>query len=217
MIAHFLPYHGSVLLYGRPSQFQSVVASDLACCVALNAGPVVYLVTDHAEANTVTERVVAWRTARQVEVGKRLRVEAVRIHGLTGRALLNRVHEVCRDPRLVIRDLSMRLQGFDGGDPWLADATALAAALRCAVLTVAHAGPLGALDMHSIAADEVWHCATFHHKERQSNTNIRLTRERPLTADKPTELHGSDHRAMIVFDPADAEEPCREAQAYPAR
>jgi hypothetical protein len=207
MIQNFPPYRGSVLLYGRPSQFQGVVAFDLACGIALAGGSVVYLTADHSETSTVTERVVAWRTARQVEVGKRLRIEAVRIHGLTGRALLNRVHEVCRDPRLVIRDLSLRLQGFDGADPWLADATALAAALRCAVLTVAHAGPLGALDMHSIAADEVWHCATFHHKERQSNTNIRLTRERPLTADKPIELHGSDHRAIVVFDPADAEEP----------
>ncbi len=53
---------GSILLYGRSGSFQSLVAFDLACHVALG-GQVVVLCDDGREASQIAERATAWRYA----------------------------------------------------------------------------------------------------------------------------------------------------------
>ncbi len=104
-------------------------------------------------------------------------------------------------PRVILRDLSLRMAPLDVYEPWLTVANDLAPILDCAVLTVAHTREQP--DVKTLPADHVWHVATYHDKVRQSDLNIRLTCQRPAV-DLALLLQGTEHGRTIIFDAAEA-------------
>ena len=204
MLQSFLPYRGSVILYGRASQYQHPLAFDLAAAAAFAGAAALYLCDDAHEADAISESAIAWRRARRVPEGHRLRLSGIAARDVLHdpKKLAERIAATVKQPRLLVRDLSLRMAPLDPADPWLPIAGNLAQSFDCPVLTVAHVGALGQFDLRGIGDVEVWHCATFHDKARQSALNVRLQRQKPLSADV-IDLHGQEHGRIVIFDRAD--------------
>jgi hypothetical protein len=194
---NFLPFHGSVVLLGRPGQYQSPLAFDLAMHVALG-NPVVIL---DDQGHLLSDRMTAWRLARGC--ASRLHAAGLKFADVACdvKALAARIQKTMGgSPKLILRDLSLNMVPLDASDPWLRDAETLARTFDCAVLTVGHIGVQPLADATVFAADEIWSCSTFHDKVRESDVNVRLQRLKPASSDT-IELHGSEGRA-ITFDRA---------------
>ena len=204
MIPNILPHTaGSVLLYGKPGSCQSIVGFELAMNLAMTGRVVVYLVTGHSGEAEITSRTVAWRAARNVQIGKRLRGVAIDESDLIGqpaKSYIDRIGERAPvAPALVVRDLSLDMQPFTLGDAmalhWLNVAGSIASGLRCPLVTVCHNGPMGS-SLVVAPADYVWKC------EADFSTVI-IRREKPGAA--PITLRRRNVGAAVVLEEPELE------------
>jgi hypothetical protein len=207
-VTKIIPARGHALIHGRSGSYQSNLACDLACQAALR-DQVILLCDNDREAGYVAETALAWRVARSIPVGQRLRVHGISIQGerldakSLGRHIATRLPDGAGFPVLIVRDLSLGLQPLDAGDPWLLAAHDLAAAFDCAVLTVGHS--MASLDVKAIPADVIWQATTYHDVKRQSSLNVRLTKQKPL-AGETVSFHGFEAHRIIYFNQQPATE-----------
>jgi hypothetical protein len=188
-----LPSFGTMLIHGKPSAGQSSAAFDLTCSAARLGATVLHLVPSQADADALSNRVVDWRRARGLDVGERLRVSAVVVHGLSGPGYRTAIYRAGRAPDIVVHDLSRRSFPLDPTDGWCRDAAALATTLGCAVLTVAWCHRLD----DDTVADIIVECSGRHDPVRQSAYDLRLTWTRP--AGRAVDLNGSANGRIVTY------------------
>ena len=89
---------GSVLLYGRQGHYEHNVCVDLALATALATGGPTVVLTGRDDQSQLPGLVIAWRNARNIPVGTRLRI----ILGISAR-------KQSSTPKTQSRNASMRL------------------------------------------------------------------------------------------------------------
>jgi hypothetical protein len=136
-IDRLLPARGTSLLFGKHSSWQSNIALEVVLGHALAGGCVVWICASEHDSRQLTDNIIAWRGAREIKTGTRLRVFPLvepDNRSLDGYLRALRAHEFPADVTLIVKDIS-RTTGHDAC--WLDTAHQLAEALETSVFTVA--------------------------------------------------------------------------------
>ena len=186
---------GSVLLYGRQGHYQHGVCVDLALSTALATGGPTVVLTGRDDQSQLPGLVIAWRNARNIPVGTRLR-----ILGISAKAILNAKDPITEcinetgagvAPKLIVYDQSLDTREINPGSVWWKIARDLSGHFRCPVLSCAHTGTKPG--QPNCDVDVSVHCSAFYDRVRRTSLAVTLSYDKP--ARNPINLLGNSRCA----------------------